>query len=438
MRGSDHVPEGWKRQPLRQIAEINIESLGADTPTDLKFDYIDIASVEKGIVRWGKVGEQVYRSAPSRARRVVRDGDVLFGTVRPALKSHGYVPETNGRTLIASTGFAVIRAIAGLSSPPFLFHTILAEHVAEQARRMEVGSNYPAVNESDVARFSLMAPPLPEQRRIAEILDTIDEAIRKTEQVIEKLKAMKQGLLHDLLTRGIDDNGELRPPPTEAPHLYQDSPLGMIPRGWEVERLVDVAEVRSGIAKNTGKRVSSPVLVHYLRVANVQDGYLDLSEMSQLLVSREDIDRYSVRPGDVLMNEGGDLDKLGRGAIWRGEYEPCVHQNHVFVVRCGQRLSGDFLDIWTGSPSARRYFMVAGKQTTNLASINKTALGQLPVVLPSVVEQSAILNLLHTADEACTTEAETVGKLRTLKRGLMDDLLTGRVRVQEDSVLFSK
>ena len=205
--------------------------------------------------------------------------------------------------------------------------------------------------------------------------------------------------------------------------------MGLIPREWDVQQLVEVAEVRSGIAKNSNKAVSNPVSVHYLRVANVQDGYPDLAEMSEIEVSRDEIKRYEVLSGDVLMNEGGDLDKLGRGAIWQGAFSPCVHQNHVFVVRTGPRLIADFLNIWTGSDQARRYFMVAGKQTTNLASINKTALGQLPVAMPPVREQRAIVKVLAENDGQISSETADATKLRTLKQGLMDDLLTGRVRV---------
>ena len=118
------------------------------------------------------------------------------------------------------------------------------------------GSAQPFIKPSSIAQCWLMLPPLPEQHRIAEILDTLDEAIRKTEQVIAKLDQMKQGLLHDLLTRGLDDNGELRDP-VRHPEQFKDSPLGRIPKDWAVNALTELAEVRSGIAKNSHKAVSN-------------------------------------------------------------------------------------------------------------------------------------------------------------------------------------
>src|ERR1035438_5505863 len=198
---------------------------------------------------------------------------------------------------------------------------------------------------------------------------------------------------------------------------YKQTEVGVIPEDWNVQPLSQVAEIRSGIAKNANVSVRDPVFVHYLRVANVQNGFLDLSEMSKIRLSREDIHRYSVLAGDVLMNEGGDLDKLGRGAVWRGEFDPCVHQNHVFVVRCGSKVSPEFLNYWTGAPTARRYLMLAGKQTTNLASINKTALGCLPVILPCPAEQTAIAAVLSDMDALIESFEQLIAKKRHLKQG---------------------
>jgi type I restriction enzyme S subunit len=210
---------------------------------------------------------------------------------------------------------------------------------------------------------------------------------------------------------------------------YKQTEVGVIPEDWDVRCLVDVAEIRTGIAKNTKTSANNPIKVHYLRVANVQDGYLDLSEMSEIRVSSNDIKRFAVLPGDMLMNEGGDLDQLGRGAVWHGEYSPCIHQNHVFVVRCGKRATAEYINAWTGAAPSRRYFMYAGKQTTNLASINKTALGLLPVVLPAKAEQEAIAEALSDADALIETLEQLIAKKRQIKQGAMQELLTGKKRL---------
>lgn len=211
---------------------------------------------------------------------------------------------------------------------------------------------------------------------------------------------------------------------------FKSSEVGQIPSDWKLMVLVDLAEIRSGIAKNSNAAITNPVFVHYLRVANVQDGFLDLTEMSQLQVNRDDIKRYAVLSGDMLMNEGGDLDKLGRGALWSGEFSPCVHQNHVFVVRCGSSLLPAYLKAWTGSTAARKYFLLAGRQTTNLASINKTSLGLLPVPLPSSrAEQEAIAEALSDADALIESLDQLIAKKRLIKQGAMQELLTGKRRL---------
>jgi type I restriction enzyme, S subunit len=210
---------------------------------------------------------------------------------------------------------------------------------------------------------------------------------------------------------------------------YKLTEVGVIPEDWDVSPLAQLADIRGGIAKNENVAVSDPVSVHYLRVANVQDGYLSLSEMSKIQLSRKDLARYTVLPGDVLMNEGGDLDKLGRGAIWRGEFNPCVHQNHVFVVRCKENLLPDYLNVWTATSAARRFFLLAGKQTTNLASISKSSLGELPVAVPMNVEQRAIAAALGDVDALLGGLDRLIAKKQGLKVAAMQQLLTGQTRL---------
>lgn len=218
-----------------------------------------------------------------------------------------------------------------------------------------------------------------------------------------------------------------------AKYLVRQSPraaaVGELPHDWTLVRLIEVAEVRGGVAKNANVAISDPIEVAYLRVANVQDGYLDLGDVSKIKINKVDLKRYSLLPGDVLMNEGGDLDKLGRGALWRGEIETCVHQNHVFSVRCKPQLLGEYLNVWTGSAGARRFFLLAGKQTTNLASISKSSLGEMPVFFPRLEEQRAIAAALSDIDALIAGLEKLIAKKRDLKQAAMQQLLTGQTRL---------
>ena len=199
--------------------------------------------------------------------------------------------------------------------------------------------------------------------------------------------------------------------------------IRILPEGWEKERLEMVSKIQTGIAKN--QNVQREVIeLPYLRVANVQDGFLDLSEVKTIKVRKDRVSRYSLEIGDVLLTEGGDFDKLGRGAVWDGQIENCVHQNHVFVVRPQKtKLLPRFFSAQTSSSYGKRYFLSCSKQSTNLASINSIQLKAFPVLLPPLPEQKAIADLLSTWDKAIEkTERLIWAKEKRFKR-LLNDLI---------------
>lgn len=173
------------------------------------------------------------------------------------------------------------------------------------------------------------------------------------------------------------------------------SPAAPLPTGWQWRRLKFLARVQTGMAKGKDMAGTETVEVPYLRVANVQDGYLDLDDVTTMAVPVADLPRYRLQPGDVLMNEGGDFDKLGRGHVWHGQIDPCIHQNHVFAVR-PHGVSPDWLNAYTGSALAQFYFMGQAKQSTNLASISSTNLMELPVPVPPEPVQRRLLALIDS------------------------------------------
>ncbi len=204
-----------------------------------------------------------------------------------------------------------------------------------------------------------------------------------------------------------------------------------IPKGWIKTKLVDIATVQTGLSKSAarqGEFVSRP----YLRVANVQDGHLDLSEVKYIDVPVAQRERFRLVPGDILLTEGGDFDKLGRGCQWKGEIEDCVHQNHVFAVRVKEssRLTPSFLALLIQSDRSRAYFVSCAKQTTNLASINSSQLKLLPVLLPPVVEQYEILRMIDEFSRGIDTSVALLDALQRRKQGLMQQLLTGCTRLR--------
>lgn len=278
---------------------------------------------------------------------------------------------------------------------------------------------------SDYLRHEIEIPNEVHQRRIAEILGTVDEAIEATEALIAKQQQVKAGLMHDLFTRGLTPDGQLRPPRYEAPALHHETQLGWLPKEWEVRNLGSLAEIVSGVTLSSKIEPIGGIEIPYLRVANVQDGYLDLSEIKTVRVSPLQLEKLALQMGDVLMNEGGDFDKLGRGTVWNEEISPCVHQNHVFRVRPrSNRLRSGYLALWSQSACGKKYFLRSSKQSTNLASINSAQLHRFPIALPTIDEQRGIENRISVVTTLLAAESARLAKLRQQKLGLMQALLT--------------
>lgn len=213
----------------------------------------------------------------------------------------------------------------------------------------------------------------------------------------------------------------------------------MVPKGWVKVSLDQLAEVRTGVAKGkTG--LKDPITVPYLRVANVQDGRIDLSEIKEIEIEREKLERYSLKYGDVLMNEGGDFDKLGRGDVWLNQIEPCLHQNHVFAVRPQQeKLNSFYLAALAAGYYGKKYFLSCAKRSTNLASINSSQIKEFPVLVPPISEQQEIVQILSTWDQAISATEKLLENSQQQKKALMQQLLTGKKRLlDENGVRFSE
>ncbi|MFB6889220.1 restriction endonuclease subunit S [Kitasatospora sp. NPDC056327] len=199
-----------------------------------------------------------------------------------------------------------------------------------------------------------------------------------------------------------------------------------LPEGWELVRLGYVARLQNGLTVDAKRDITGDVVTRpYLRVANVQAGSLDLGTVTEISVPRSVAHRCTLRPGDVLMTEGGDLDKLGRGTVWQGELEWCLHQNHVFAIRPDpQRLSGRYLAYLTQSLYGRCYFESTGTRTTNLASTNSSKIQSFPLPLPPVDEQRRIADYLDFAtsriDRMVRLERATLEKITERESAVLD------------------
>ena len=237
----------------------------------------------------------------------------------------------------------------------------------------------------------LALPPLAEQRRIAEVLDRAEALRAKRRAALAQLDSLTQSLFLDLF-------GDTR---KESKHP---------------QRVLDeCAEVVSGIAKGRKLDGKKKVEAPYLRVANVQAGFLNLSEIKTIEALPSEVAELALKPGDVVLTEGGDHDKLGRGAMWDGQIEGCIHQNHVFRVRPNDSLLlPRFFHEFLQMPAARAYFLRCAKRTTNLASINMTQLRALPVPLPPISLQREFARRVTAVEALKTAQRASLAELDAL------------------------
>lgn len=275
----------------------------------------------------------------------------------------------------------------------------------------------------------LAVPLLPEQTAIATFLDRetgkIDALIAEQEKLLVLLAEKRQATISHAVTKGLNPDAPMK-----------DSGVAWlrdVPAHWEVTRLKFVATVQTGIAKGKDTTGKETILVPYLRVANVQDGFLALEDIAMIDIEPDQLERYRLLQGDVLMNEGGDFDKLGRGAIWKGEIQDCIHQNHVFAVR-PHGVSPEWLNQITSSQYAQFYFMARSKQSTNLASISSSNIMELPVFMPPSGEQDSILVFLNTETtklDSLKTESErAITLLKERRSSLIAAAVTGQIDVR--------
>lgn len=295
----------------------------------------------------------------------------------------------------------------------------LAPFLKSRARMTTV----PILNKTNFQKIPIPLPPLPEQRRIAHVLGTIRRAISAQDDLIAAARETRRSLMHRLFTYGPG----LDPAPTK------ETMFGEVPEQWQIMALSECAFIQTGAAKGRKLDDSEVIKVPYLRVANVQDGYLNLSEIKHIRIRKSETERYRLQAGDVVLTEGGDFDKLGRGFIWNNQIPNCVHQNHIFAVRVNRKvLLPEYLAYLVQSGYGKAYFLSVAHRTTNLACINKAKLSGFPSLVPGIEEQERVAEQLKVADGKIAAEQQCKSALKALFHSTLHQLMTGQIRLKEN------
>ncbi|MDX9844543.1 MAG: hypothetical protein RBT42_12390 [Aquabacterium sp.] len=376
---------------------------------------------------------QTVRSVPfdQRSPRELHPGDLLIeksggGELQPV----GMVVEFEGETGSVCSNFVARMRPREFAHGRFL--TFLHAHLYDRSlTKLSIKQSTGIQNLDSGAYLAerCFLPPTVEQIAIASYLDAetvrIDGLIEAKRKLLDSLVELKSARITEILT-GAADN--LVP--------TGDVWIPRIPRDWTLKRLKHLGQVRSGLAKGKKHDASTETLeLPYMRVANVQDGHIDLSNVATLEVAADDVERYSLAVGDVLMNEGGDYDKLGRGAVWEGKISPCLHQNHVFAVRLDDVTWAPWISALTRTAYAKFYFMNNSKQSTNLASISQTNVKEWPVVLPPEDVRDQLLEQLTAelkrADDLIVHVELELEALAELRAATITDAVLGRIDVRD-------
>lgn len=342
-----------------------------------------------------------YESLP---RNHCRPGDVIIGTLGDPNLRACVVPKDLARSL-NKADCLLLRPHSEVADARYLSAVLNSERVVQSASALVRGQTRGRISLGRIKNLKIPLPPLPEQRRIADILDRADALRRKRQRTLELLDQLQRSIFLDLFGDPVTN-----------------------PKGWVSEELASFCDVRSGVTK--GRRLGEREMVElpYLRVANVQDGYLELGDVKTIELPVDEVDRYLLKSGDLVLTEGGDPDKLGRGAVWEGQIAPCIHQNHVFRVRLNtEDLTPSYLSAQIGSRRGKLYFLRSAKQTTGIASINMTQLKAFPALVPPKKLQLEFGTRIEKLESTRSSLGESLGSLGSLFASLSQRAFRGEL-----------
>ncbi|RZP99698.1 restriction endonuclease subunit S [Vibrio vulnificus] len=329
--------------------------------------------------------------------------------------------------VIVSSGYIVLKSL-GVVDKAYL-RWLLYLFDVRHMKTLGAGIRQ-TISFKDIADCAVYIPNDSEQKAIATFLDRetqrIDSLIEEKQTFIKLLKEKRQALISHVVTKGLNPNVEIQDSGIEW--------IGQVPKHWIVRRLKHTSTLQSGIAKGKDNAGKETLSIPMLRVANVQDGYVKLDDVHEINVLPHEVERYALKDGDVLMNEGGDNDKLGRGTVWKEQIKPCIHQNHVFVIRVTD-IEPEWLGWLTQSAYAKFYFFRVSKQSTNLASISSTNVKEVHLLIPPTDERKLIMEYLEKQTSKLKLLVQDVEESITLlkehRTSLIRAAVTGKIDVRE-------
>ena len=409
MKGKTQVPDGWEVVRLANVAEI---VMGQSPPGSTVSEWDGDSRVDTGLpfiqgnAEFGDISPQPAKWC-GRPLKIAERGDTLISVRAPV----GEVNRAGERTAIGR-GLAAIRFTSADSH--FGWHIV--NRAKHEFDRVTQGSTFQAIGGNELRALSVFLPPPPEQRAISAVLDSIDEAIERTDAVIATTERLRDALLHELLTRGVPGwHSEWK----EAPGI------GTIPACWEVVRLGEVYEVQLGkMLSPKARQGRNPR--PYLTNRNVRWGDFDLSDLSAMDFDHREIEKFQLRPGDLLVCEGGDT---GRAAIWLGEIADCYYQKALHRLRpIDENVISEFM-LAVLMSYATKGILLEHSERTSISHLTRERLLRMRIANPSRPEQEHIVAVLRSAATRIRNAQAERDALAVLKTSAAAALLTGSLRV---------
>jgi len=423
------IPEHWDFKRIKNVATHNDEALDERTDPDLEIEYVDISSVTltKGIE---KTETMLFEKAPSRARRKVKDGDIIVSTVRTYLKAIAPVCEPP-KNMVVSTGFAVIRPKQNLHSG-FAGYLLQSNGFVGDVVANSVGVSYPAINASDLVRIPAVEPPLDEQQVIARFLDSktgqIDALIAKKKSLLEKLAEKRTALISHAVTKGLDPRAQMK----DSGVAW----LGNIPAHWKFTRVRFVIEaLEQGWSPQCNNDPADDDQWGVMKVGCVNGESFDSSENKALPDDLVPLTQYEINDGDILVSRANTKELLGSAALVKNVRPRLLLCDKLYRMKAASLVESEYLVRFLRSSIARYHYERHATGTSgSMQNIGQDTLKNLPLPLPPKSEQIVIAKYIDAAASDISMQMKKVGKviesLKEYRSALITNAVTGKIDVR--------
>ncbi|MFA9399163.1 MAG: restriction endonuclease subunit S [Clostridiaceae bacterium] len=423
------IPEHWGIKRLKEISKINNLTLSENTSESYEFDYIDIGNVTYG-VKECITEHMIFKNSPSRARRIVKKGDTIISTVRTYLKAITSIDEDISN-LIVSTGFAVISPSNDIFRK-FISYLLASDIIVNEICALSKGVSYPAINSSIIGDLLCTIPSLQEQQAIADYLDIktaqIDHKIELLTKKSAKYSEIKKSLINEIVTRGLDKTVAMKDSGIEW--------IGEIPEHWEVKRFKDLGFLYSGLSGKSkddfkdGNKYSRNYIT-FVNIANNQN--ISPNYMKKVIIYPYE-KQNKIKQNDLfILMSSENYEDIGKSALLKIDLIDTYLNSFCKGIRFTKSyISPNFINYLLISKTYRNSISIEGKGFTRI-NLKIEKINNLVIVIPPLQEQQAIANYLDTKttqmDHIIATINTEIEKLKELRKTLINDVVTGKIKV---------